>query len=167
MAIVLFIAGLVLLVLGAEALVRGASRLAAVFGISPLVIGLTVVAFGTSAPELAVGIKAALSSQAGIALGNVVGSNLFNLMGVLGLSSIAAPAGIEVSTAVIRLDLPIMIVVSFACLPVFFTGGIISRREGASCSGTMWRTPYTSFWRHPTTRPCPCSAQRCCISPFR
>ena len=86
MAIIFFVAGLMFLIVGAEALVRGASRLAAVLGISPLVIGLTVVAFGTSSPELAVSIKAVLSGQASIAVGNVVGSNIFNVLFILGLS---------------------------------------------------------------------------------
>ena len=85
MAILLFIAGLVFLIVGAEALVRGASRLAAALGISPLVIGLTVVAFGTSSPELAVSIKAALSGQANIAVGNVIGSNILVSFKSLGI----------------------------------------------------------------------------------
>jgi cation:H+ antiporter len=86
MSILLFVVGLGFLIIGAEALVRGASHLAAVLGISTLVIGLTVVAFGTSSPELAVSIKSALSIQANIAVGNVVGSNIFNVLFILGLS---------------------------------------------------------------------------------
>lgn len=77
---ILFIIGLIALIVGAELLVRGASRLAVGFGISPLVVGLTVVAFGTSSPELAVSVGSALSGQADIALGNVVGSNIFNVL---------------------------------------------------------------------------------------
>ena len=91
MTFVLLIGGLVVLVVGAEALVRGASRLAAALGISPLVIGLTVVAFGTSSPELAVSIQSALAGQADIALGNVVGSNIFNVLFILGLSAVITP----------------------------------------------------------------------------
>ena len=125
-----FVAGLVLLVVGAEALVRGAKRLAAALGISPLVIGLTVVAFGTSAPELAVSVGSASSGQASIAVGNVVGSNLFNLMGVLGVTSLVAPDGVPVTSAVLGFDLPVMIAVALATLPIFFTGGVISRLEG-------------------------------------
>ena len=79
MVIILFVAGLVLLIVGAEALVKGSSRLAAAAGISPLVIGLTVVAFGTSSPELAVSVNSALAGQADIALGPVIGSNIFNV----------------------------------------------------------------------------------------
>ncbi|MBE0472185.1 MAG: hypothetical protein IBX55_22090, partial [Methyloprofundus sp.] len=91
MEIFLFIVRLSFLIIGAEALVRGASRLAAVLGISPLVIGLTVVAFGTSSPELAVSVKSALSGQANIALGNVIGSNIFNVLFILGLSALIVP----------------------------------------------------------------------------
>jgi cation:H+ antiporter len=131
MAVVLFVVGLLFLIVGAEALVRGASRLAAMLGISPLIIGLTVVAFGTSSPELAVSVGAALSGQADIALGNVVGSNIFNILGVLGIASVVAPGGIEVSSAVIGFDTPVMIAVALACLPIFFTGGTIMRWEGA------------------------------------
>ena len=93
MTVVLFVAGLGLLVLGAEWLVKGASRLAAALGISPLVIGLTVVAYGTSAPEMAVSVKSAWAGQPDLAIGNVVGSNIFNVLFILGASAIdrAAP----------------------------------------------------------------------------
>lgn len=110
MAITLFIVGLIFLIVGAEALVRGASRLAAVFGISPLVIGLTVVAFGTSSPELAVSIKSVLSDQGGIAVGNIVGSNIFNVLFILGISALIIP--LVVSEQLIRLDVPLMVVLS-------------------------------------------------------
>src|SRR3989304_2632801 len=98
----LFALGLVLLVIGAEALVRGASQLAARIGVSPLVIGLTVVAYGTSTPELAVSVQSGLSGQADIALGNVVGSNIFNVLFILGLSALIAP--LVVSQQVVRVD---------------------------------------------------------------
>lgn len=114
MAILLFIVGLVFLIIGAEALVRGASRLAAVLGISPLVIGLTVVAFGTSSPELAVSVKSALSGQASIAVGNVVGSNIFNVFFILGLSALIVP--LVVSKQLVRLEVPLMIALSFIVL---------------------------------------------------
>lgn len=114
MTVLYFIAGLVFLVVGAEALVRGASRLAAFLGISPLVIGLTVVAFGTSSPELAVSIKSALSEQASIAVGNVVGSNIFNVLFILGLSALIVP--LVVSRQLVRLDVPLMIALSVLVL---------------------------------------------------
>jgi cation:H+ antiporter len=106
----LLIAGLVLLVLGAELLVRGASALALVWGITPLVVGLTVVAFGTSAPEVAVSVRSAWSGQADIAIGNVVGSNLFNVMFILGLSALVAP--LAVGADLVRRDIPVLVGVS-------------------------------------------------------
>ena len=115
MTVVLFVAGLGLLVLGAEWLVKGASRLAAALGISPLVIGLTVVAYGTSAPEMAVSVKSAWAGQPDLALGNVVGSNIFNVLFILGASAIITP--LVVSSQLIRLDVPIMIGVSAADPP--------------------------------------------------
>ncbi len=90
--ILFFVLGGAFLIAGAELLVRGASRLAVAAGISPLVIGLTVVAFGTSAPELAMSVGAAWSGQAEVAVGNVGGSNIFNLLAVLGMGGIVAPA---------------------------------------------------------------------------
>ena len=122
--------GFALLVVGAELLVRGASRLAAALGVRPLVIGLTIVAFGTSAPELATSVGAALHGSSDLALGNVVGSNIFNILCVLGLSSLVAPAGIAVSSTALKLDIPVMITVAAACLPIFLTGHLISRWEG-------------------------------------
>lgn len=105
--VALLVLGLVLLVAGAELLVRGASRLALRFGISPLVIGLTVVAFGTSAPELAVSVQSGLAGQSGIAVGNIVGSNIFNVLMVLGLSALITP--LLVSQQLVRVDVPLMI----------------------------------------------------------
>jgi len=122
MVIILFIVGLVLLVAGAEVLVKGASRLAAGFRISPLVIGLTVVAFGTSAPELAVSTGAALSGQGDIALGNVLGSNIFNVLFILGLSALIAP--LVVSRQLIRLDVPIMIGASLLVILLALDGSL-------------------------------------------
>ena len=129
--IVFVISGLVLLVLGSRWLVNGAVSFAQYLGVSELVIGLTIVAAGTSLPEVVTSVIAAIRGERDIAVGNVVGSNLFNIMGVLGIASIVAPNGIEVSAAVTRFDIPVMIVVAFACLPIFFTGGVISRQEGA------------------------------------
>jgi cation:H+ antiporter len=129
--IVMVIGGLALLVLGSRWLVNGAVAFAQYLGVSELVIGLTIVAVGTSLPELVTSVMAAVRGERDIAVGNVVGSNIFNMMGVLGCASIVAPAGIEVATAVFRFDLPVMVVVAFACLPIFYTGGLISRIEGA------------------------------------
>ncbi len=124
---VLFVAGLGLLIAGAELLVRGASRLAALLGISPLAIGLTVVALGTSAPEIAVSLRSALTGQADLALGNVVGSNIFNVLFILGLSALITP--LVVAVQLVRLDVPFMIVVS-ALLFLCGLGGAVTRLEG-------------------------------------
>lgn len=143
MTALLLIGGLVFLVVGAEGLVRGASRLATRIGLSPIVVGLTVVAFGTSAPELAVSIGSSLSGQAEVALGNVVGSNIFNVLAVLGLSATVAPGGLPVSDAMLWFDLPVMIAVAVACLPIFFTGYTIARWEGALFLG--YYGAYTAY----------------------
>lgn len=126
--IAFLILGLVVLVVGAEALVRGASRLAAMVGIPSLVIGLTIVAFGTSAPELAVSVSSSLSGQSDLALGNVVGSNIFNVLFILGLSAVIAP--LVVAQQLVRLDVPIMIGVSVLLLLLALDGNI-GRLEGA------------------------------------
>ena len=123
--------GLVMLVAGANWLVESAVIMARAFGVSELVIGLTILAAGTSLPEVATSVLAALRGERDIAVGNVVGSNLFNIMAVLGLSSLVAPEGIHVREAVQQFDFPIMIAVSLACLPIFFTGKLIARWEGA------------------------------------
>ena len=114
MTVLMFIAGLAALVVGAELLVRGASRLALSFGISPLVVGLTIVAFGTSAPEAAVSVGAVLNGTGDIAIGNVVGSNIFNVLFILGLSALVTP--LVVNLQLIRQEVPIMIGASLLLL---------------------------------------------------
>jgi len=131
----LVLGGLALLVLGSRWLVDSAVSFAQYLGVSELVIGLTIIAAGTSLPEVVTSVIAAIRGERDIAVGNVVGSNIFNIMGVLGFASIVAPRGIEVSTAVIGFDIPVMIAVALACLPIFFTGGVISRQEGALLLG--------------------------------
>jgi len=127
MTAALLIVGTLLLLAGAESLVRGASKLAAAVGISPLVVGLTVVAFGTSAPELAVSAHAAFTGEADIAIGNVVGSNIFNILFILGLSALITP--LVVAQQLIRLDIPIMVGVSIL-LPLLGMDGKIDRFDG-------------------------------------
>jgi cation:H+ antiporter len=127
----LVVVGVVLLTIGSRWLVDGAVQVAEYFGISQLVIGLTIVAAGTSLPELVTSIIAALRGERDLAVGNVVGSNLFNILCVGGLAALAAPHGVAVSPVAIRFDLPVMIAVAVACLPVFFTGSRIDRWEGA------------------------------------
>ena len=127
---VLVLAGLGLLVLGSRWLVQGAVAIATALGVSELLIGLTVVAVGTSLPEVATTIAAAARGQRDIAVGNVVGSCIFNIISVLGISSVVSREGILVSPQALQFDLPVMIGVAVACLPVFYTGGTISRWEG-------------------------------------
>lgn len=126
---VLLLVGLVLLTAGAEVLVRGASAIALRFGLSELVVGLTVVAFGTSAPELAVSVKSSLAGQGGIAMGNVIGSNIFNVAAILGIAAMICP--LAVHQKVIRLDMPIMLMASGLFTALLMTGGGLSRVEGA------------------------------------
>ncbi len=127
LTIILFAAGAALLPLGAESLVRGAARIAVSLGISPLVVGLTVVAFGTSAPELAVSFASALTGDADVAVGNVVGSNIMNVLFILGVSALVAP--LVVSQQLIRLDVPLMIGATVAMF-LFALGGRVSTAEG-------------------------------------
>ncbi len=141
--LVQLVGGVLLLVLGSRWLVDSATDIAATLGVSDLVIGLTVVAFGTSAPELATSIVAALRGERDIAVGNVVGSNIFNLLSVLGVTAIVAPGGLPVSDEALRLDLPVMLAVAVACLPIFFSGYQISRWEGALF--TVYYVAYLAF----------------------
>jgi cation:H+ antiporter len=127
----LIIVGLALLVLGSRWLVKGAVEFATWLGVSELIVGLTIVAAGTSLPEVATSIIASLRGERDIAVGNVVGSNIFNILAVLGLSSLVAPDGVNVSPAALRFDLPVMVAVAIACLPILFTGNLIARWEGA------------------------------------
>jgi cation:H+ antiporter len=120
MTLLLFIAGLAALVAGAELLVRGASKLALSFGISPLVVGLTIVAFGTSAPEVAVSVGAVLDGKTDIAIGNVVGSNIFNVLFILGLSALITP--LVVNIQLIRQEVPIMVGASLLLLALTLDG---------------------------------------------
>ena len=138
--VLLLAAGLVALVAGAELLVKGASALARAFGISPLVIGLTVVAFGTSSPELAVSVQAAWAGKVDIALGNVVGSNIFNVLFILGLSAMVAP--LTVARQVVRQEVPVMIAVSLLLFGLAFDRGI-GRLDGALLAGGL--LVYTLF----------------------
>lgn len=124
------VVGLGMLVLGSRWFVGGAVEIARGLGVSELVIGLTVVALGTSLPEVATSVMAAVRGERDIAVGNVVGSNLFNLLGVLGLTSLVSTSGIPVSEAAVNTDLPVMAAVAIACLPIFFTGNLIARWEG-------------------------------------
>jgi cation:H+ antiporter len=139
---VLVVAGLVLLVLGARWLVAAGSTLAASLGVSELIIGLTIIAGGTSLPELATSVLAAARGQRDIAVGNIVGSNVFNILAVLGLAALTS-GGITVAPAALTFDIPVMTAVAVACLPVFFTGNVIERWEGALFLG--YYVAYTAY----------------------
>ncbi|MCG3170641.1 MAG: hypothetical protein CALGDGBN_02208 [Pseudomonadales bacterium] len=129
--VLLILGGLVLLVAGSRWLLDGATGIARALGVSELMIGLTIVAAGTSLPELATSVLAALRGERDIAVGNVVGSNIFNLLAVLGITAVVAPAGVAVADAALVFDIPVMGAVALACLPVFFSGHLIARWEGA------------------------------------
>lgn len=139
----LIVGGLALLVLGSRLLVDSAITIAQSMGVSELIIGLTIVAAGTSLPELTTSVIASIRGERDIAVGNVVGSNIFNILAVLGLSSIVASDGINVSAAALRFDIPVMIAVAIACLPIFFTGNIIARWEGMLFLG--YYVAYTTY----------------------
>jgi cation:H+ antiporter len=124
------VVGATALVFGSRWLVAGAIVAARAMGISEMVIGLTVVAVGTSLPEVATSVMASIRGQRDIAVGNVVGSNIYNVLAVLGAGAVVGPVGITISPAALRFDLPVLTAVSLACLPIFFTGSRISRPEG-------------------------------------
>ena len=141
--ILLFLLGIVLIIVGANYLTEGASTLARRMGLSPLVVGLTIVAFGTSAPELIVSLMSALKGNADIAMGNVIGSNIFNILAIGGVTALVAPITITQST--IRREIPLMLlsfsVLFFLSYDTIFAGtagtteNILSRGEGLTLLG--------------------------------
>ena len=130
MQLLLIAAGLVLLVLGSGWLVDASSAFARLIGVSDLVIGLTIVAAGTSMPELATSIMAALRNERDIAIGNIIGSNIFNILGCLGIAGLVSGSGLPLAPAVMNFDMWVMVAVAVACLPVFVAGRLIARWEG-------------------------------------
>ncbi len=142
--LLLLFAGLVILTVGAELLVRGASKLALRFGMSALVVGLTVVAFGTSAPELAVTISASLGGNGAIAVGNIVGSNIFNVACILGVASLIYP--LRVDAQVIRREMPIMLAVSLLFPLLLMSGNGITRWEGCLLFAGVVAYTALSIW---------------------
>lgn len=128
--VVWFLFGLALLVVGADWLVDGCVELATRLGVGEAIIGLTIVAIGTSLPELVISVLASLKGKRDLAVGNVVGSNILNIVAVLGISGIVAPAGVNVDSQLLSFDIPLMLFVSLACVPVFLTGSGVSRFEG-------------------------------------
>ncbi|MFF0944998.1 calcium/sodium antiporter [Kocuria sp. CPCC 205300] len=130
-SLLLVVLGVALLVGGATLLVEGAVNIATTLGVSSLVVGLTVVAVGTSLPELATSIIAVRRGERDLAVGNVVGSNIFNIGVVLGLPALISPEGIPVSSAAVAFDMPVMLAAAVALLPIAFTGFAVARWEGA------------------------------------
>lgn len=128
--IIFIIAGLGLLAIGSKVLVEGAADLARLMHLSELIISLTIIAIGTSLPEAITAIIAAMHRETDMAVGNIIGSNIANISGVLGLSALLAPDGIPVSASVLEFDFPVMLASSFACLPIFYIGHKVSRSEG-------------------------------------
>lgn len=133
-AILQLAGGLAALYVGAEALIRGSSALALRIGMSPLIVGITVVAFGTSSPELIVSLRAAVAGTAGLAIGNVIGSNICNIALILGLVSLIRP--ISVHAQLVRIDVPVMIGASLL-LVGFFWDQTLSRLEGGVLVGML------------------------------
>jgi cation:H+ antiporter len=127
----LLASGLGLLVLGSRWLVDGAVALAQALGVSDVIIGLTIVAAGTSLPEVVTSVVATLKGERDIAIGNAVGSSIFNILSIVGIAALVTPGGLNVPTSIINFDLPVMIATSVACLPIFFSGMTIARWEGA------------------------------------
>ncbi|MCX7032979.1 MAG: calcium/sodium antiporter [Arenimonas sp.] len=139
----LIVVGLAMLVLGSRWLVDAATTFATMLGVSPLVIGLTIVAAGTSLPEVATSVIAALRGEREIAVGNVLGSGIFNLGAVLGISAMVSGTGLQVPPSLLAFDLPVMLAVAVACLPILFTGHLIARWEGAVFLG--YYVAYTTY----------------------
>lgn len=139
----LIVVGLIFCVLGAGWLVDSAVILARALGVGELVIGMTIVAAGTSLPEVATSVVATIRGQKDIAVGNVVGSCIFNILGIVGVAGLIAPDGIAVAPSVLGFNLPVAIAACVACLPVFFTGHKISRWEGALFLGYF--AAYTTY----------------------
>ncbi|MHC8290616.1 calcium/sodium antiporter [Pseudomonas sp. XS1P51] len=129
-SLLMIVCGLAMLVYAGHLLLGAAVTVATDLGLSERIIGLTIVAVSTSLPELATSLIAALRGQRDIAVGNVIGSNLFNLLGVLGLTALIAPTPLSVSPNALEFDLPVMLGVAVLCLPMFYTGYRVTRAEG-------------------------------------
>lgn len=141
--LVWIIVSFAMLVVGSRSLVYSASAIARSLGFSELIIGLTIVAVGTSLPELATSVMASIKGEKDIAIGNVIGSNIFNILFVMGVCSMIAPEGLPIALPALRFDIPVMVAVAIACLPIFFTGGIVDRWEGLLFLG--YYLAYTSY----------------------
>lgn len=131
--IVMMLGGIAIVVIGADWLVDGAVGMARGFGVSDALIGLTVVAIGTSAPELVTTVVSTLRGNRDIAIGNLLGSSIYNILLILGVTCVIAPDGLALPPTLVRIDIPIMVAVALVCVPIFVSGRRVSRGEG----GTM------------------------------
>lgn len=125
------IVGIAVVITGADWLVDGAVQLAAMMGVSDAFIGLTIVAIGTSSPELVTTVVSTLRQQRDIAVGNLIGSSVYNILLILGATALIPVSGIMVEPDLVRIDIPVMLLVTVVCIPVFISGRRLSRAEGA------------------------------------
>ncbi|MFA5710184.1 calcium/sodium antiporter [Mycolicibacterium sp.] len=128
----LLLVGIVVVVIGADWLVGGAVGVAQTSGVSDAFIGLTVVAIGTSAPELATTLVATFRGERDIAIGNLLGSSVYNILLILGLTVLGAGRPLHLDPDLVRIDIPLMALVALVCIPIFLTGRRVSRREGGA-----------------------------------
>jgi cation:H+ antiporter len=128
----MMLGGIAVVVLGAEWLVDAAVGMAREFGVSDALIGLTVVAIGTSAPELVTTVVSTVRGDRDIAVGNLLGSSIYNILLILGVTCLVPPHGLELTPALVRIDIPIMVAVALACIPIFITGRRVGRIEGGA-----------------------------------
>ncbi len=142
----MMVPGLAMLIFGGHLVLDAATEVALDFGLSDRIIGLTIVAVSTSLPELFTSLIAALRGERDIAVGNVIGSNLFNLLGVLGVTAVIAPTPLSISPNALDFDLPVMLGVAALCLPMFYSGYRITRAEGLVLLGL-----YTAYGLHVVT----------------
>lgn len=130
--VLMMVAGIAVVVVGADWLVDGAVGMARGFGVSDALIGLTVVAIGTSAPELVTTVVSTVRGNRDIAVGNLLGSSIYNILLILGLTCVVAGDGLLLPASLVRIDIPIMVAVALACVPIFVTGRRVSRGEGGA-----------------------------------
>jgi cation:H+ antiporter len=128
----MMLAGIAVVVIGADWLVDGAVGMARSFGVSDALIGLTVVAIGTSAPELVTTVVSTVRGNRDIAIGNLLGSSIYNILLILGATCLVAKDGLVLPASLVRIDIPIMVAVALACIPIFVTGRRVSRGEGGA-----------------------------------
>lgn len=128
----MLVGGIVVVVVGADWLVDGAVGVARQFGVSDALIGLTVVAIGTSAPELVTTVMSTLRGDRDIAIGNLIGSSIYNIALILGVTCLVPAGGLLLPASLVRIDIPVMVIVALLCIPIFITGRSVSRREGGA-----------------------------------